>query len=541
MATTSVRPPPADVVGRQFVRDPDLWLTSVAILAAVFSVLQLFVYPMGRSLAEFAISGRELLLGGAPAKTFWSLRAPGIAILHAFVQRFLGPSTMAMRVVEIATLLVLAFATTKVMKRIADFERVGVVAASLALFVHAQLEFEHTGQPELYAACLVTLATLFTLRTPTRHNRFYHYAAVGFFVGMATVFVPLFWLVLLPLGYRIARFEAKEREGLAPVTAVLVAVLASLLLPLAVALWLHRHGALHVFVTDWVQPQIRLWFSWSPDGFVEWIYFLVDRLLLRQSAIIPAGCLVAFVLPGLHREEIHGLRLLLAIAGVIVFGFAITGESNPGRLSGVLPFLSMIAAVGIYKLYRKLLVQGPAALAAFWSGLFLLAALCTAVGVAPGSYWWRSWVRLKFLANVMPYHAVELLEGDLYSNGQINLPGARRVRSALERLQTPGDCFVHGDEPELAWMLKQRPRARLIRPLTDDLALAAPELDVKLSESLERLAPSCYVTSPWTAAMPPGSLATRLGPSRDHVAAHSELVSVVDGWAIWRVTSTSRP
>ncbi|MGC4066346.1 MAG: glycosyltransferase family 39 protein [Polyangiaceae bacterium] len=154
--------------------------------------------------------------------------------------------------------------------------------------------------------------------------------------------------------------------------------------------------------------------------------------------------------------------------GVITFGFAITGESNPGRLSGALPFLSMIAAVGIYKLYRKLLVQGPAALAAFWSGLFLMAALCTAVGVAPGSYWWRSWVRLKFLANLMPYHAVEILEGDLYSNAQINLPGARRVRSALERLQTQGDCFVHGDEPELTWMLKERPRARLIRPLTDD-------------------------------------------------------------------------
>jgi hypothetical protein len=507
----------------------------------VLSVLQLFVYPMGRSLAEYAISGREVLLGGAPGSTFWSLRAPGISILHALVQRVLGPSTVAMRVTEIATLLVLAFATTKVMKRIASYERVGVVAASLALFVHAQLEFEHTGQPELYAACCVTLATLFTVRTPTRHNRFYHYAAVGFFVGLATIFVPLFWLVLLPLGYRIARFEAKEREGLAPLSALAVTVFASTLLPLVLVFWLHRHGALHVFVVDWVLPQTKLWFSWSPDGFIEWLYFLVDRLLLRQSAIIPAGCLVAFVLPGLHREERRDLRFLLAITGVILFGFAITGESNPGRLSGALPFLSMIAAVGIYKLYRKLLVQGPAALAAFWSGLFLLAALCTAVSVAPGSYWWRSWVRLKFMANVMPYHAVEILEGDLYTNNQINVSGARRVHSALERLQIQGDCFVHGDEPELTWMLKQRPRARLIRPLTDDLALAAPELDVKLSEAIASLEPSCYVTSPWAAAMPPGSLATRLGPSRDHVAAHSVLLSVVDGWAIWRANATSRP
>ena len=137
MATTSVRPPSAEVVGRQFVRDPDSWLLFVAVGVAVLSALQIFLYPMGRSLAEFAVSGRELILGGAPAKTYWSQRAPGIAMLHALVQLTLGPSTMALRAVEIGCLTGLAFTTTKLLKRVAGYERVGTIAAGLLIFVHS--------------------------------------------------------------------------------------------------------------------------------------------------------------------------------------------------------------------------------------------------------------------------------------------------------------------------------------------------------------------------------------------------------------------
>src|SRR5512147_1582428 len=108
MATTSVRPPSAEVVGRQFVRDPDSGLLFVAAVVAILSAIQLFVYPFGRSLCEFAIDGREILLGGAPAKTFWSLRAPGIALLHAAIQRLIAPNAMAARSVEVLTLLGIA-------------------------------------------------------------------------------------------------------------------------------------------------------------------------------------------------------------------------------------------------------------------------------------------------------------------------------------------------------------------------------------------------------------------------------------------------
>lgn len=303
MATTSVRPPAAEVVGRQFVRDPDTWLLFVAAFAAGLSALQIFLYPMGRSIAEFAVSGRELLLGGTPAKTFWSLRAPGISIWYALIQKTLGTSTVALRAVEVGCLLVFAFAATKVLKRVTGLERVGVIAAALTVFVHAQLEYEHTGQPEFYATCLLAFAAWLTLRVPTRHDRFLQFVGIGALIGVAAVFAPLFWLTLLPMGLYTYHSEQELRDGLAPFSAVGSLVLASMVPLGAVALWLWSKGALPVFLSDWLKPQFLLWTSWSAEGFLEWTYYVVDRLLLRQSAIIPAGCLVTLTLPRMHQNE----------------------------------------------------------------------------------------------------------------------------------------------------------------------------------------------------------------------------------------------
>jgi hypothetical protein len=133
----------------------------------------------------------------------------------------------------------------------------------------------------------------------------------------------------------------------------------------------------------------------------------------------------------------------------------------------------------------------------------------------------------------MPYHAAELLEGDLYSNATINLTSVRRVLSTIQRQGNRGVTLIQGDEPELLWALKQRPATRLIRPLTEDMSVACPELDGKLSDAIARLSPKLYVISPWAAAMTPGTLATRLGASRDQVAEHSPLIAVTEGWGIW--------
>jgi hypothetical protein len=534
MATSSVRPPTADVVGRQSVRDPDSWLLVVAAAVAILSAVQLFVYPFGRTLSEYAIDGREILLGGAPAKTFWSLRAPGIACLHAAIQRFIGPGALAARAIEVLCLSCIVLVATRLMKRFVELERVGLLGGALALFVHSQLEFEHTGQPELYATLLVMLATLVTVRSRPRRHRHWQFAGVGAIVSLAILFVPLFVFTLVPLLVWIWRDERELRlSPWAPCRATMAALAATCLGPLMLVLWLYQRAALGIFVTDWLEPELRLWSAWSPSGFLEWLYFTADRLLLRQSALVPAGVLLAFVLPVLAHGERRGLRLLLTIAACQLLAFALSFESNPGRLSGALPILSLIAGVGIYKAYRRMLGQGVPGVVAFGSGLVLLAALCTAVDVVPGSYFYRSWVRLKYIAGRMPYRAPELLESELYSNSQIHLAASRRVAAAISRLRPQDrEVLVQGDEPQVLWLARLRPLTRLTRPIPEDIADVDPELELRLSLEIERGTPRVVVISPTASALKEASAARRLGFERDYLLEHFEVAAARDGWAL---------
>jgi len=534
MATTSVRPPAAEVVGRQFVRDPDSWLLYVATGVAVLSAVQLFVYPFGRTLSEYAIGGREILLGGAPGKTFWSLRAPGIALLHAAIQRFISPAPIAARAVEVLCLAGIVFFAIRISARIVGYERVGVLGGAVALFVHSQLEFEHTGQPELYATLLVGLATLLATTETNRRWRYWRFAGVGAVVSVAVVFVPLFIFTLVPLLFWIWRDERELRlHAFAAEVACLTVVAASLIAPAWLVLWLYKRAALGLFVGDWLLPSMRLWSAWSLDSFLEWFYFTADRLVLRQSAIVPAGLIMAYVLPRLSGSERRGLRLLLGLAVAELLAFATSYESNPGRLSGALPILSTIAGIGIYKLYRRMLVEGLPAVIAFGSGILLLGALCTAVDVTPGTYFYRSWIRLKYIAGRMPYRAPELLEADLYANSQFNLPASRRVVATLLRLRPmDGQVLVQGDEPQVLWLAKVRPISRLTRPLPEDLADVDPALEKRLSAELERQHPQIVVISPAASVLKATSAARRLGFERTHLLEDFEVEAARDGWAL---------
>ncbi len=530
-----MRPPAAEVevVGRQFVRDPDSWLLYVAAGIAILSAVQLFVYPFGRTLSEYAIDGREILLGGAPGKTYWSLRAPGIAILHACIQRFIAPTAIAARAVEVLCLFGIVFLAIRVCKRFVGLERVGILGGAVALFVHSQLEYEHTGQPELYATLLVGMATLLTVQERSRHRRYWQYAGVGAIVSAALVFVPLFVFTLAPLLWWIVRDERELRlNRWAPYWASLVVVASSCLAPFLLVLWLYQRAALGLFVADWLAPSLRLWTAWSIDTFLEWLYFTADRLVLRQSAIVPSGVLLAFVLPVLSGSERRGLRLLLGIALAELVAFAVSYESNPGRLSGALPLLSILSGIGIYKLYRRLLGEGLPAIVAFASGLLLLGALCTAVDVAPGSYFYRSWVRLKYIAGRMPYRAPELLESDLYANSQLNLPSSRRVAATLTGLHPlDREVLVQGDEPQVLWLAKLRPITRLTRPIPEDLADVDPELERRLSLEIERQRPRIVVISPAASVLKQPSAARRLGFERELLLDQFEVTAARDGWA----------
>lgn len=535
MSTTSVRPPAADeadVVGRQLVRDPDTYLAVAAVVVGTLASVQLLLYPAGRSHCEYLLWGRELALGQGPTATLWSYRAPGIGLLYALFHGLGFGAMSAVRLVEFLLLLGAFPLFARLTKQLFDNERIGTVGAGLALYVHSQLEFEHTGQPELFASACFALALWKLLPRSTRPREWRGWMVAGALLGLSILFAPALGLCLLPVAIVAAWHRSLADLRRAPLFPIVVGVGGGVLMVLGLFVaWLAGKGMLRLFVSDWIVPMWRMVASTSVEQLVEWAYFCADRLVLRQSAVIPIGCLLAFAWPSLHARERSALRVLLAVVVAQVVAFTLIVETNPGRLSAALPWLSLVAAVGIYKAWRRAIELGRAGVAAFVGALLLLALLCTAVDVPPGTYFSRSRARLAALVRTVPSRAAAQIESELYDTAEMSWPSSRRVAFELAARRASCDFVVVGDEPQIPALLKCRPLGRLARPLAPEIAQVAPELDNRMSSVFEQLRPRFVVVSP-SAGTNQGSLAVGHGLPPSVLPTEYETRATIDGWVI---------
>jgi len=497
MATTSVRPPAADVVGQKLVRDPDWWLMPLGLTCGVLSVLGLLVFPAGASHAEYTLMAAEILRGKAPIESLWSHMAPGIGLLYAGLGASSLDHVLSLRFFEALVALGLFPVFGRLTERLFDNERLGYLAAGLALLVHSQLEFEHTGQPEFFATALFAWSLLLVCSGPGRRREVTRWCVAGLLLGLAILLVPLLgtlWMVLAVLAGHSRGLAEFRRARLGSLIGC-VCLGISAVLGVFVG-WLGLERGLGTFAVDWLWPMLRSGFPTSLEQVVEYGYLLADRVVLRQSALLPAGMLAAFLLPGLLPRERAAMRLLLGIAVADLIRLTLTMEVIPGRFSATLPWLSMIAAVGWYKLFRRVLGLGRVGVVGLSGAVMITAALSTPVDVEPGSYWERSRLRLLALARNVPSRAAEEVEAQLYDTEDSGLSERRAVVQELKRLEAECDVFVEGDEPRILAMLGCPPQGRLVRPLDSGLADAAPELLARLSAELSNLRPRFVVVPP---------------------------------------------
>ena len=92
------------------------------------------------------------------------LQAPGVFFVFAFAQVVFGDSPHAVRIVEALGWVSVAVAFALYTKRRMGDARLGLLGGMLAIFVHVELEFWHTAQPESFAA--VALAWALYLAEP---------------------------------------------------------------------------------------------------------------------------------------------------------------------------------------------------------------------------------------------------------------------------------------------------------------------------------------------------------------------------------------
>jgi hypothetical protein len=303
-------------------------------------------------------------------------------------------------------------------------------------------------------------------------------ALLGCLLGTVTVLVPSFALASLVFPrlftHRIGSAKLRSLRAWQLIGCMSL----GFLLPLAgVALWLNSIGAIPVFWRDFLRPLLRVWFSQPILGMLGLAFRLATQAVLNQSALITAGILTTFTLGTQHEYERPARRQVLILAVLLIAGLTLQSADSLGTLSAVLPLTTLLAGIGIYKTWRRILPLGTAGAIAFWTTSVLLYQMRAPLHYPPGEFIKRSKTRLMYLTRQAPFRSQEMLESELYSSSEYNLPSSRRVATVLKmRSLTNRSIWVAGNEPQLAWMLDGIPAYRFVEPVPALWTAATPQL-----------------------------------------------------------------
>src|SRR6478735_6906869 len=113
MPSASVPPPAADVLPREHVRDPDLWLEVLCWATVAFSAAQILLFSFGRDQAIYATVADGILHGRMPYRDVWDFKPPGIFLVYAGSFLVFGKSMMAPRLIEVIGLLLMVLGSRR--------------------------------------------------------------------------------------------------------------------------------------------------------------------------------------------------------------------------------------------------------------------------------------------------------------------------------------------------------------------------------------------------------------------------------------------
>lgn len=489
----STLPPPADALPRQSVRDPDLWVTAAAWGVVAFALSQILLFSFGRDQGIYAVVGAGILDGKMPYRDLWDFKPPGIHLLYALAQGLLGRTMLAPRLIEAAALLGLVFAFRRLSFEWLGTRLPGLLAGALALLVHAELEFWHTGQPEIFGGIVTAFALSAVVGERFPRQRPLAWCAAGTLFGIAFLMKP-------PLGggavvlaaYLFTRRQqrgATRREALLPAL-VMAGCFAAVLLACCAWLWLGGAGpaARWTFI-DYLPGYTHL--GWQGASAPELFYRAFSDTFVRFSALLPAGVVAALLLPPIYGREREALFLLLGLLAVQAAGIAMQGKFFPYHYSASLLLVAFIAGLGFYKLWRRLCASGTAGMLAFAAFALMVGSMRSGVRELPQGFWWRSGARLSYLLGVGDVATREMLDQELYHVADFDLNSARRLALDLRRRAASEEAvFLWGFEPVVYWMAERSPASRFIYDVAQRGSWQAPHAIDELMQDLERSKPA---------------------------------------------------
>ncbi len=430
------------------------WALLGAAAVAVPLLLLLLQFGAGRDQGAYLVVARVMQAGGMPYRDAWDVKPPGIFLVYRLALAF-GDGMLPVRVIEALALAFQAIAFAVLTRRFVGSAVPGAWGGALAILIHVQLEFWHTGQPESFGGPILAWALVLATNVGRRKLSLF---ASGALFGMAALLKPPLGggvvLVAAILAWRDAR-AAVTGQGRAALKPLVTMALGSAAVVAAAFAWFLIRGAVPDLMEtfrDFVPRYTAL--SLRGHSALGLIYRAFFEWFAVYSALIPAGVALLLLWRG-SEDETWGLALVGAVLAPQIAGVAMQAKFFAYHYGAALPFGALLAAWGAARGWRRFRGVAPR-LAGVGLALLLLRA------DARPRYPWLDQAASRVRAALSPAERNRILDA-LQSAGDVDAAANRRASDWVRGATPAGSSlFVWGYEPVLYDDSGRAPASRFI-------------------------------------------------------------------------------
>jgi hypothetical protein len=481
-------------------RIADATLAAACLGGIAFLLLQILTFGYGRDQGIYAMVGRAILAGQMPYRDAWDFKPPGIFLIYAAARAVFRSGQAGIRIVECLGLVGMVVGMVKLTERWWGARLIGLLAGLMAVLIHAQLDFWHTAQPESFGG-MVTIAALLVLgpgpwseQLPTPGRRsFCRFAASGMLFGIAGLLKPPLagGGAVVAIALAIQAFT-RYRSVAAVVRPIAVVALGGALPIVFCLAWFAARGALHdlwdvLFVFT---PHYTL-LGWEGETVPGMLYCSFTEWLVTYSSVPTVGLLLLLgFCPTLRREK-GGVLLLAGLIAVHLVGVAMQGKFFPYHYGATWPLTALLAALGFFRVWERLVGVGFARVPLFFAGCSLIALGRTATKDVPQSFGERAGLRLKlFTDEKRDQRAIDRLASVADVNAIANRAVAEELRAHVPEGRT---TFIWGFEPVIYDIADRLPATRYLYDVPQRVAWAKAKERAVLMRDLAVSHPAAIV------------------------------------------------
>lgn len=520
------------------------WLERVIVVAAALAVVGciglVVTFSYGRDQGIYAMVARAILEGEMPYRDAFDFKPPGIFVIYAVARGLFGSAQVGVRLLEAAGLAGMALGMVHLARVEWGDGRIGLVAAAMAVAVHAQLDFWHTAQPESFGGMLTILGIALARRghlAAGARERWVMWTLTGVVFGIAGCMKPPLAGQAAVLALLSAALPA--RPDLARRVTPVVAAGAGGALAIGVFVaWFAAKGALaaaHEVLFVYTPHYTAI--GWEGQRVLPLVAYGVRDWFSGYSMVLPVGLglLVAF------RPRGAEWRLGVVTAALIVVqlaGVVLQAKFFPYHYGALWPITALLSAFGWFRLLSWCRDRFA------WT-MLLPVALFVALA------WYRSATRQVYGSFVerSALRAGMWIRGDfdpalsdwLATVADVDAAHNRAVAAVVaERTPAGAPIFVWGFEPVIYDLADRSPATRYLYNVPQRTEWSRAEAQAQLMEDLRARPPAAIVVEhgdvfPWvTGSLDDSAAALRsFAALSELIATRYAAVAVVDDFDVY--------